>query len=222
MYKTIRKEARIVRKALRNKLSFSDLKDYIEDNGYPVMFIGSPDGDDFIERLGLIKHKAKRAFTYENGVKIIFIQHDLTEFEKLHCLLHELGHIKLGHIEMSSYEIDDITAETQAETFAFEVLNYNRRDNAPISVLIICAIVFVSMCFAGAAGYYNRISTKEENEIQTQETLYYADAYNVVHITPSGTHYHDKDCRYIGNNAISVDLAEVKDTYFPCSICQSK
>ena len=230
MNKQIYKKARAVRRALRGDLSFPVLKDYIEKEGYTVAFIGSPDGDDLIRRLGLIEHSTKRAFTYVKNIKVIFLQHDLTEFEKVHSILHEIGHIELGHIEMSSYEIDNITAEMQAENFVHEVM-FPDNNNKSGYVVAVCAVVLLLSCLAANARFQNKESEIIANEKRPHEAVSYsenisvddiaviADADDIVYITPAGKCYHCEDCRYVGTNAISVSLTDVENKYLPCSVC---
>jgi hypothetical protein len=46
------------------------------------------------------------------------------------------------------------------------------------------------------------------------------DARQLVYLTPSGSKYHTKGCRFVSANSRSMPLAEAKGQYQPCRVCK--
>lgn len=180
------------------------------------MFIGSKSADEFIAKYHLEEHLQKRAFTYVKDIKLIFLQQTLSDYERIRCLLHEIGHIKLGHIEKNGYELDNMTSETEAEIFAHEVL-FHRFDYTPASFFIIGALLLL---LALVTVYYRAYPERpsETEVISTEAEI--KDQMITVYISPSGTHFHTEECMYADNNSIPVELKYVENNYLPCSLCQ--
>jgi hypothetical protein len=218
MNNKIKLQARKLRKALHGDASFSALKDYIESRGYVVAFIGTADGDDLIRKNGLTGHANKRAFTYVKCIRLIFLQKDLEEFEKVHYLLHEIGHIELGHVDKPGYEIDDMTAELEAENYVHEVLYYKPDYKSLLfgSLRTLVILIAFNTAYTRAESITD---TSKDNIIVAKTVEVTEETEPTVYITPSGKCYHDEKCNYVGQNPIAVSLSQVEQSYLPCCFC---
>ncbi len=125
--------------------------------------------------------------------------------DKIHCLLHECGHILLGDLEDKALEYNDRKElESRAELFVFLVMNQkkiiNRKKKIFVSILVAILSLHLFLYFLTAKG------GKYENE--------------TVFITKNGEKYHTEDCIYINSeNSIAVPVYEAEKIYSKCEIC---
>lgn len=122
-----RAEAKKLVRKLKGNISYPTLERYIEKQ-YKIVFYNTEAGDAEIERYGLEHKTTLKAFTLSASAKIIFIDGSLHTEDRLYVLLHEIGHIVLGHIGdgrlMTRHQL---LTEYEADSFAYEVLIRSRR-----------------------------------------------------------------------------------------------
>lgn len=92
----------------------------------------------------------------------------------------------------------------------------------------IIGVVSAVLCFGGGVGLgylAGNHSAVAPSSIQTESTVLNASespqiSYDkTVYITPNGSKYHRKSCRFVQKNGIEKSLSEVKKSYEPCSVC---
>lgn len=121
-------QAKKLYRSLKGNINIPNLIKYIESQGYSVVFIESEEGQAILKALNL-DPGTKTAFSVSYDThKYVFIYRERDTSSKIISLLHECGHIVLGHVEEIDL-LDGRTIETEAETFVYTVLNY-RENNA--------------------------------------------------------------------------------------------
>lgn len=220
----IEKAAKELASALKNDINFSNVKDYVENNlGYNVLFIGTERGDKELEKHRLTANHEKTAFTYKTTtVKIVFVNSNSSESDKLIATLHECGHIIAGHVDVASYVIDSEKAEKEANQFAYSVLLAAKRHRKNRH-RIPCVILTVLVLLLGSALALELLCKPDEAVFDAVpvDNIYDETQITTVYITPYGTRYHSSDCVYIKNktNVIPVELSDISDGYEPCKVC---
>ena len=128
MYKNrARAQAKKFVRKLKSDVSYVNLEKYIGD-WYNIVFFNTSLGDIEIERYNLQHKMNLKAFTYSKTAKIIFIDGTLHSDDRLYLLLHEIGHIALGHIgDGRLMTRNQILIEFEADAFAYEVLTRCRQ-----------------------------------------------------------------------------------------------
>lgn len=117
---------KFVRK-FKGDISYANLEQYIGD-WYSIVFFNTAYGDAEIERYNLQSETELKAFTYSQSAKIIFIDGTLHSDDRMYLLLHEIGHITLGHIgDGMLITRNKILIEFEADAFAYEVLTRCRQ-----------------------------------------------------------------------------------------------
>ena len=217
---SIEKITRIIRRALKQKVTYISVRDYLEDKGFSIFYIGTVDGDRELERFRLTEFRHRYAFTYVQGVKLIFVRADITENEKLFYLLHELGHYELGHLEEPGFVIDDSTAEREAETFAYLMLNPIKNTLAvPFAISLVVLSVLVSSIALGknpeTVPAFATDTARITQEGGTTQQYYTED---IVYVSSAGGKYHLKNCAY-AQDAFPVYRSQAVNRYAPCSYC---
>ncbi len=200
-------------------ISYDTLKNTVINIGYTIVEFNNVFNDENVDTIvhNLKLEKAinnSRGFTYvDNNYRLIFINEDLSEYEKLLVLSHELGHIECEHFSAGNIIGKDIKEEHEANEFLHYLLNPTVKQKMEYFVflhkkpfIIICTflIVFImvitSIC------------------ISQREQTYYDDFY----ITTSGSKYHKKDCIFIKgkNNAKRLTKEEFySGNYEACDMC---
>ena len=111
------------------KVTYQVLYDIIIKQGFDIVFFNSiynvPDVDNLITVLKLTELiKDRKGFTYaDSNHRIIFLNEDLSEQEKLLVLLHEEGHIYCGHLNEKTVIGRDVIQEYEANEFIHYMLN---------------------------------------------------------------------------------------------------
>lgn len=152
----IDKQVRLLHKSLKGEITVPGLIKYLEQFGYNTVFFNTEDGDDLIRRCG-IERKGVPAFTYSGIVKVVFVD-DLSPInEKIYSLLHECGHIVLGHMEELEYHsMDKRSTENEVEAFAYASLHYQSRSffrKMRTALSALCDSVISSVFRAGAKNH---------------------------------------------------------------------
>ncbi len=217
---SIEKITRIVRRALKQKITYISVRDYLEGKGFSIFYIGTVDGDRELERFGLAEFRHRYAFTYVQGVKLIFVRADITENEKLFYLLHELGHYELGHLEEPGFVIDDSTAEREAETFAYLMLNPIKNTLAvPFAIsLVVMAVLVACVALGQKPETVPAFAQNTVKETQEGGTTQQYNTDDIVYVSSAGGKYHLKNCAY-AQDAIPVYRSRAVNNYAPCSYC---
>jgi len=125
----IQRLAKKTSRDLKHIISFEALEKYINDAGYCVIFYNTDVGDAEIKRYKLeAKAEKTKGFVYNSATtKIVFIDNDITAEDKRYILLHELGHILLGHLELSRISAENnILLDIAADAYAYEMITYHK------------------------------------------------------------------------------------------------
>lgn len=124
----VKKAAKTLVRAVKGEVTFEALERYIEGFGYSVIIF--TDTHKLLNRYVLEETaKTKSAFTYvDKHTKLIFIRETLHASDKLLLLLHEIGHVVLGHMEGEHLRVTDkYETEYEADHFAHLVLDLAAR-----------------------------------------------------------------------------------------------
>lgn len=201
----IQNNARILYKKTRGKITILNVIEFLKTCGYDVVFFNTPEGDELLARYG-IELNGARSITYCGVTKVVFTDDTLHINDKLYALLHECGHIMLGHLEENQiHSIGKRITENEAEAFVYEVMHFHRR---PKYIPALFAIVLSAiLLFTGA---YFAFPSSPEPE----------DSEQIVYVTQEGGHYHRKSCLYATNYKTStMNKSEAELTLLPCSFC---
>ncbi|MDY3928612.1 MAG: ImmA/IrrE family metallo-endopeptidase [Clostridia bacterium] len=216
MKSKIKETANNLKKAIQGEITLVNAVKYAESIGYNVIFFSSFD-DEYINLYDLTYiAQNTSAFTYNNLAHIIFINDNISYFEKLHRILHEIGHIMLGHIGNGTlYLQNKDEADSEAEAFVY-VLLY---DKQKYNLKLITAMLLIAGMFVGFFTGYTVSSCKRVNSSSNKEE--YKSNNDIVYVTPSGSKYHRDDCQYIKNkNCTMLKRSEAEKNYSPCSVCR--
>lgn len=115
-----------IQKYKLHSLSADKLKDIIKQLGYTIVPYNQFHNNDYTIQLindlsiqEYIEHQ--KSFTYErDALRLVFIIDSVSEDEAITLLLHEIGHIILGHTKISTVN-QDIEHENQANQFSYDV-----------------------------------------------------------------------------------------------------
>lgn len=204
--------AKKLKKALKSEMTLVNAVKYAENIGYSVIFYDSIEDENLL-RYNLSENAQQTtSFTYNEFAKIIFISNCLSHHEKLHRLLHELGHILLQHIGNGNlYLLDKDEAEAEAETFVY-LLMYKKKTIYKQFIIII--LIIFSLLLGMYIGYTAHPNVLPAYEEQTQENA------DMVYITPSGKKYHKANCIYTKDkDCTGLPRSEAEKNYSPCLVC---
>ena len=220
MNNNIKKTVNFFKKKYKlKKINFSNLKKVAVEMGYTIIEFNSTynenDVETVIQTLNLRENITKaRGFTYvSTDYRLIFINENLNDEEKLIVLAHELGHIVCEHISTSHIIGNDVKEEYEANEFAHYLLKQGKfrkvknimaahRKILIVSIIVLCLIAGLSTAYL----------------IVQNKNLYTDDLY----VTTTGNCYHKKECIFVKNktNIQKVTKAEFENgTYSPCDIC---
>lgn len=220
MNKNIYKVANKFIKALRGKIDFVNAENFINSKGYKIIFFNTPDGDMELIRCNK-KEEAEpnQAFTHCSTANIIFINNNVSSEDKLYLLLHEIGHILLGHVgDGKLHTRNKILIDMEADAFACEVLNPTKK-YAAWHLISACLIIIIML-----AGYFV-IWESIHSDMPVNTNINFAtdspvNMNELVYVTPSGNKYHREDCRYTKDKeCIALTREEAQQNYTPCSVC---
>ena len=194
------------------------IKTAIKDAGYTIVEYSNISDDEdvrvIVETLGLAEACQKtRGFIYADSQnRLVFVNADLTNTEKSYVLIHELGHIMLGHSKSGLVFGNDVTEEYEAGEFLHYVKNpsfaFRLRSMATSHKKIICAIIVALVAILFAFWKYS----------EYRESLLYDGEY---YVTDTGSKYHLKGCFYIkGKDVRRLTHEDMESRHYePCSIC---
>lgn len=203
---------------LRN-VDYASLRAVAEKQGYSVVEFNSLYNNQnvelLIQSLGITTAISQaRGFTYaDKNHRIVFINENLSDDEKLHVIAHEEGHIYCGHVKSSTVIGIDVQEEYEANEFVHFLLNQTKTQRAGkwlkrhrISVLItsiVMVVALVALCLI--------IHHFEEEK-------YYGEYY----ITETGFKYHKKNCGYVKDKGTVHRMTKEEyesGKYEPCGVC---
>ena len=228
--------------AVKNDITFESAAKYLNERGIEIIFANTPNGDKRIYALNIADVvKGKKSITvYKKNVKCVVINNNLSSEDKLFMILHEIGHILLGHIDTDYYNaVNNVKIDNEAEAFTYLSMHTSKskyiiyklikHKNAIISC--ICMSILIS---AFAVGYVTQEKGKPA-EPQTaivsedvkstpvitptpRNTAIAAASANppdnsvqMVYVTPTGKKYHKYSCHTIDKNtAIEISIDKAK------------
>lgn len=207
------------RKYKLNDITEKSICDALQKQGYTVIYFNSvlnnKDVVQVITNLNLeneiLSHKG---FTYSNDkYRLVFINEDLTEEERLMVLAHEEGHIFCEHTSCQPIIGQDVKQEHEANEFAHYLLYPNKSDKTKSWIsrhkkLVISVCACVLLVAIGIAVF----------SVVSKEQSYYGEYY----VTATGNKYHKKDCIFVKNkdNVRRLTKEEFESgDYDPCQTC---
>ncbi len=148
-----------------DNLSYDKLADISQRLGYKIIrfrkFENDEDVQTVIDSCGLQEDRQNSsAFTYVNDTtKLMFLREHIGEDELIHYMLHELGHIWLGHLSKAAGEEKQ---EREADEFAVTVkliLNHTYTIKTAVRYAL-CTAASACIIF-GAANVYEYASERK-------------------------------------------------------------
>lgn len=138
-------QARRIIKSLKGNISITGVVNFLGTLGYDVIFFNETDRAEFSRQYDL-KLNDTKAITYFGDTRIVFVDDELSGNDKLHLLLHECGHILLGHIDENQvHSIDKIKTENEAEVFVYSVLQQKQKSRRSISPVLVSSALAMSL-----------------------------------------------------------------------------
>ena len=220
MINNAKKTAGLFKKTFKlTDINEKSLCDTIAKQGYTVVYFNAIFNNEnvsqIINNLGLddavTRHKG---FTYSNNkYRLVFINEDLSDEERLMVLAHEEGHIFLGHMSNNPIIGEDVRQEHEANEFAHYLLYPDKCEKSKMwikkhkkLVISVCAVVLALVI--GVTSY----------SLWSREKTYFGEYY----ITTTGNKYHKKDCIFVKNkdNVSRLTKQEYESgEYEPCKTC---
>lgn len=202
-----------------NTVNYSTLKEVVKNIGFTIIefnnIFNDKDVETVIQNLELCDTVLRsRGFTYaDNNYRLLFINEDLSDDEKLYVISHELGHIVCEHYSASPIIGRDIKEEHEANEFSHYLLKQNSLRNLKLTITKhkkIVATVAISL----VAILVIIVTVIAIN----QEQLYYGNCY----ITSTGNKYHKKDCIFVKDKTTVKRLTKEEydvGKYEACDMC---
>ena len=207
-----------------SQVTLENLIEAIRNQGYQIIYLNRLDNHDAVEQLlGEINCSqyvnSCKAFTYKDGPnKIVFLDDNLRDADKLHLLAHEEGHIYCGHMEREDCSSGIVEDEWEANEFAHYILNPSIdikirlfAKNNKKALLITLFTVLLLIIGVVTLPKLKEQSMRNQNYAKTMD--YY--------VTASGSKYHMEGCQYIeGKDIRKITEKEFKyGKYKPCKEC---
>ncbi len=200
-------------------IDFSSLKNVAECIGYTLIEFNAVSNDADIDTVIKNLHIGdsilnSRGFTYtDNAYRLIFINENLSEDEKVLVLSHELGHIACEHFTTSPIIGNDVKEEHEANEFAHYLLKQSASfkikkwaiKNKKALIISTIFLIFIAVSVIIWLGV-------------SKEQAYYGEYY----ITTTGNKYHEKDCIFVKDKTTASRLSEEafeSGEYEPCDMC---
>lgn len=210
---------KFIKKYKLKNINYTVLKKAVTRMGYTVIEFNSifneKDVETVIQNLGVGGNILKsKAFTYVSSeYRLIFINEDLSDEEKLLVLSHETGHIICQHFSVAPIIGNDVKDEYEANEFSHYLLiqgAFRKTKNVmTVRGKIFIAFAVILCLIVGLAGVYQFIQNKDAYE-------------GNLYITTTGQRYHKKECIFVKNKTNIKKLTK-KDfesgTYEPCNMC---
>jgi hypothetical protein len=211
MEKRIRRAAIKFYKSLHGKIESTNIIDLLKKKGYDVVFFNTVDGDAVIRSYGFQDlADTKDAFCCVGKThRFVFVNNSLSALEKRNALLHEAGHLELGHVGNGvSHLLDNRTNEAEADAFMLEVLHPTHTYLLPLllAVCIITALAFNLFC--------------KPELLPAATPIYTQTTEDIVYITSTGAKYHTEGCIHTKDkNCAEIIRTQADKILLPCAIC---
>lgn len=223
-------------------VSARSIEQALEKQGYTVVeysrISNQPDVETLLTSIGLKDFsRSVRAFYYHDAnIRVVFVEENLSENERLVLLAHEQGHILCDPYHKSEDRSDIMCERSAAEiahyltvgTPSIKVRRFFVRNKKQI-VAGAAALLFAAVAVAAVLGITGskNAQTKEPDRMTTASDSYIReDEYSTENddeyfVTIHGTKYHKEDCGYIEGKVVTVLTLEQceKSGYEPCSGC---
>lgn len=202
-------KANLIRREVK-EVTLKNVERYARTKSWSVQYYGDGGAaDQFLASVEMLEYaQSVDSFTYLDGLRrIIFIKHDFQDNQRLFLLLHEIGHLILGH-NIGRLSFED---EREANRFAEKCL----RPVYPKCIVIVSIIAAV-MCIL----FFGSIALNDVSPDETADNYYNSD---LVYITEHGEKFHRADCMYVEskNNVISITRSEaLRIGKEPCKVCR--
>lgn len=220
---TTEKIIKKLRKEYKDNIDIPNVVDALKKQGYDVVFFNTDEGDKIADCYGMTDIlKRVNAITYSGTQQLVFVNHNLHEQDQLCLLLHELGHILLEHIGHGDTDLKNKRLmEMEAESFAYNVLNYNKPQYWQwlLAILSVVMLLTCGITYTKTKTPVNNV----QNPIVTATpdiSVSAAETDDTVYITRTGKAYHRKNCMYAKDkDCIALSRAEAEKEYSPCKYC---
>lgn len=208
-----------IKKYKLTAINYATLKKAVINMGYTLIEFNSifneKDVEIVIQNLDLSEKILKsRGFTYVNAeYRLIFVNEDLNDEEKLLVLSHEIGHIVCEHFSTVSTIGNDVKDEHEANEFSHYLLKQSGLKKMKRAI-----VVHRKMFIASAVTLFIIIGGLTVYLIIQNRNVYEDNLY----ITPTGECYHKKECIFVKNKTNIKKLTKEefeKGTYSPCDMC---
>lgn len=200
-------------------IDYLSIKKAANEEGYTVVefnrILNQEDVQTIIDNLGISEYILKsRGFTYVSADhRLIFINEDLNNDEKLLVLSHELGHIVCEHFSTGLIIGNDVKDEGEANEFSHYLLK--KSNIIKFKTLCACnpkwvAVTVVAICII--------ICTITAFFVIANNRLYKDGLY----VTSAGECYHKKECIFIKNKTNVQKLTKEEfeqKIYRSCDMC---
>lgn len=206
------------------------LKQIFIDLGYQILLFNKLQNTQKVQAIidaynlhDNVEHRKIFMFASDN-VKLLFIHKYMSETDMIHYLLHELGHIYLGHTNRIN---DETTQEREADDFAAQVKLMLALQNS----FRFLAVTLAAVILIGAAHHFtgNKVVpvSVPQNNIEavpepTPLSIHQIDGETVFKTT-GGEKIHRADCIYIQNKTNIIELSKTEAIaagYEPCKVCK--
>ena len=208
-----------IKKYKLTSIDYSALKCVAGKMGYTVIEFNSifneKDVETVIRNLNLAESAIKsKGFTYVSAeYRLIFINEDLNNEEKLLVISHEIGHIVCEHFSAVPIIGNDVKEEHEANEFSHYLLKQSafgkiKKTIASHRKAFIASVVILCLIIGSLTAYLviRNINTYEDN----------------LYITSTGECYHKKECIFVKNKTNIKKLTKEEfesGTYSPCGMC---
>ncbi len=220
MIKIIKKKSKsYIREHSLKKITYESLKEAAAKDGYTVVEFNNSYNDENINTIINNLHinniiAYSRGFTYsDENYRLIFINEDLNDKEKILIMSHELGHIVCNHTISPTIIGVDVIQEHEANEFSHYLLKKNSLQTTMIIInehkkmaIITGILILLFIVFLVGLG------------IKKNENLYMSDLY----ITSTGNKYHKKGCIFVKDKISKQKLSREKfesGKYEACDMC---
>lgn len=220
MSKSMQKKVnQFIKKHSLTNIHYTGLKDAAKALGFTTIefnpIFNDQDVATVIENLGIGDAILQsRGFTYaDKNYRLVFINEDLNEEEKILVLSHELGHIACEHFATAPIIGKDVKEEHEANEFSHYLLKHRPMRNFQLAIgkhkklwtaLAILLVLIVIFTVIGMA--------------YQKEQSYYGEYY----ITQTGNKYHQSECIHVKNNNQAERLTKeqfASGDFEPCGTC---
>ncbi len=208
-----------IKKYKLTSIDYSALKNVANKMGYTVIEFNSifneKDVETVIHNLNLGENALKsRGFTYVSAeYRLVFVNEDLNNEEKLLVLSHEIGHIVCEHFSTTPIIGNDVKDEHEANEFSHYLLKQSvfrkmKKTIASHRKAFIASVVILCLIIGSLAAYLiicNRNTYKDN-----------------LYITTTGECYHKKECIFVKNKTNIKKLTKEEfesGNYSPCDMC---